>query len=564
MAGHGGSIGHGGGTGGADPKVFGTEGQACASLGALACAGPSQQQTLICNAGTWRALSTCPTNQRCDRTSGVCTDVAAGCDGQEPGFSVCETASVARACGPDLVTLVDTMCPGVCASGACQGAACGDGTVEGAEECDDGNTIAADGCEPDCTRTQVLALAAGRAHTCALLSHGNVRCWGENSQGQLGMGTSQDRSGLQPYQNDLVGLGGPAMTVAAGGDHTCALMADASMRCWGANDHGQLGLGTTAALGDDELPATAAPIALDRPVTAIAAGGNVTCAILDDGSLRCWGQNNYGQLGLGHTRDIGDDELPTRAIATVSVGGPALLAATGGNHTCVMLAEGVGTCFGLNGLGQLGLGITQNVGDTDVPSDVPPFMFPSATGLFTQLVVGASRACALDSTGTVWCWGDNSDGGLGLNFVGADPTRKANEWGFWSWTGTPPLRIDAGGYHLCVNLSSGVLRCWGINDKGQLGLPTTNTLGDDDQLVDVAPIDLGLDGNGFPSYPWTETAGAAHTCALLDGGDVRCWGANESGQLGFGYASAPPTDYVGGTPDTVPGKEPAINIVSSR
>jgi alpha-tubulin suppressor-like RCC1 family protein len=115
------------------------------------------------------------------------------------------------------------------------------------------------------------------------------------------------------------------------------------------------------------------------------------------------------------------------------------------------------------------------------------------------------------------------------------------------------LGIAVGGYHACAWLQENELRCWGINDKAQLGLANTDTLGDNEPITSVAAIDLGLDGAGKSAYAVTAAAGAAHTCAILNSGSVRCWGANGNGQLGLGYVSGPPgLDYVGGTAATVP------------
>ncbi|HEY6477021.1 MAG TPA: hypothetical protein VI456_10595, partial [Polyangia bacterium] len=486
--------------------------------------------------------------------------------GQSPGHTACDQNTLIT-CGPDLLTVVQTICCGACASGACVAPRCGDGKVEAPEACDDGNLAPGDGCDPNCQPTKVLQLAAGRAHTCALLSGGYVRCWGANEQGQLGLGDTTDRTAQQPYQNGLVSLGGPAAFIATGADHTCALMADGSLRCWGANSHGQLGLGNTDALGDNEAPSSSGPIALGLTVTAVSAGGDDTCAILADRTVRCWGNNNYGQLGLGNTADVGDNELPTQAASQVTLGGDAVLVTTGGNFACAILAGRLtGRCWGQNGLGQLGLGVTQNIGDDELPTAIAPFVFPTNTvdpTFFevTSISSGSTRTIAfMAKAGENFCWGDNSDGGLGIEEVGDDPYTKATGWGAFDWP-APALSAVAGGLHMCINLANNDLRCWGINQKGQLGLPNTDTLGDNEAADGVAAIDLGIGADGFASYAVSMTAGAAHTCAILGDGRVLCWGANESGQLGLGYVSSPPVDYVGGTPATIPAMLPTLKVL---
>ena len=117
---------------------------------------------------------------------------------------------------------------------------------------------------------------------------------------------------------------------------------------------------------------------------------------------------------------------------------------------------------------------------------------------------------------------------------------------------------------MCATFSNNDLRCWGINDKGQLGLSDTATLGDNESVDQVAPINLGIGRDGFPNYATTTAAGARHTCVLLGDGSVLCWGANEVGQLGLGFTSKPPTDYVGGTPSSIPAKLASVNVFTPR
>ena len=264
-------------------------------------------------------FQTCADGSNCDQSSGACLEILPECASEAPGYAFC-TNDALEQCGPDRVTIATVSCTGRCQGGACQPPVCGDGKVQGSEECDDGNTIPADGCEPDCKLSRVVQLAAGATHTCALFNEGNIRCWGGNRQGQLGLGNATDLSGDQPYQIGLVKLGAPAAAITAGAQHTCALMVDGSVRCWGQNDLGQLGLGNTNNIGDDEAPtAQNAQVELGTTVTAVVAGGNDTCVIMADGSARCWGENESGQLGLGNTNTIGDNEIPSASVATVGL-----------------------------------------------------------------------------------------------------------------------------------------------------------------------------------------------------------------------------------------------------
>jgi len=546
--------------GGADAGAPPTIGAACDAPGLLACNGTAQKVTLICDSGSWRTFSTCSVNQNCDEASGVCADIVSDCAGHSPGDRFC-AGTVRETCGPDLVTLASLQCCGPCVNGSCQAPSCGDHRVEAGEECDDGNAIAADGCEPDCKLSKVMRLSAGTTHTCALLREGLVRCWGANDQGQLGLGINGDRRSSKPYQNDVVQLGAAALAVTVGRAHACALMQDGSVRCWGANAAGQLGLGHTRAIGDDEVPnAQNATVALGSTARAIAAGGDVTCAIMLDGSLRCWGANTFGQLGLGHTNNIGDSEAPSAAVATVILDDTVRAVGPGGDHTCAVMSSNLVRCWGRNDLGQLGIGSTTAIGDNEAPTAVPAILFPGATS-FGAVMAGATRTFAWMTDGSaVRGWGDNSDFGLGVDFAMAEPLFKATDWGLFSFS-TPVQEISAGGYHVCVRLQNRELRCWGINDAAQLGLANTMTLGDNEIITTAPAVDLGTNATGGAAFATSIAAGGRHTCVLLDTGAVRCWGANDQGQLGLGFVStAPGATFVGGTADSVPGKLDTVQV----
>ena len=538
-------------------------GKPCVGSGTLACDGNNQKQTLICQAGEWQAFDICGATQNCDVTDGVCTDIVSDCAAHDPGYAWC-VGDQLSVCGPDRVTVATTACTGLCVAGACQPAVCGDGKIEGTEECDDGNTVPGDGCEADCKLSQVIALTAGASHTCALLREGLVRCWGDNSEGQLGLGTAANLSGQPPYKNGLVPLGAAAVALTAGDSHTCALMADRSVRCWGANADGQLGLGNTNTIGDDEVPDAAhAAVPLGAQATVVAAGGNDTCAILQDGSLRCWGRNDYGQLGLGNTNTIGDDEVPSAAVAEVSLGDTAAAVASGGEHTCAVLGS-LGSssvrCWGRNNLGQLGLGNTTEIGDNELPTSVAALGF--LDGGFDAIVAGVTRTFLhLSNDYGVEVWGDNSDGGLGFGTTEDYTMHTAPELGNLTFDGAPTLDVSAGAYHACVRTQNQQFRCWGVDDKGQLGLGITATVGDLGSVALEPPVDLGSDAAGHAHYATLMATGAAHTCALLETGTLLCWGENASGQLGLGFVSGPPgVDYVGGTPDTIPAKLAFVQV----
>ncbi len=318
---------------------------------------------------------------------------------------------------------------------------------------------------------RVLDVAAGGSHTCALLEGGGVKCWGANDYGQLGYGHRR-RLGDDEYLDSygLVQLGGPAVAIAARENTTCAIVSGGALRCWGRNGEGQLGLGTTVALGDDELPGSAVPVALDVAAVQVSVGAEHVCARLSGGSVRCWGQNWSGQLGLGHTNAIGDNELPATA-PVVPLGGAAIHVTAGERHTCALMSGGAVRCWGANGGGQLGLGHTSNLAS---PQTVPPVALPAPV---VALDAGEHKTCAVTEGGALWCFGGESSWtgystlspwytlGYGGVTVGDDepPTALGPVP-----VGAPVVRALSWNARTLAIDASGALRTWGI---GTLGFP---------------------------------------------------------------------------------------------
>jgi uncharacterized repeat protein (TIGR02543 family) len=351
----------------------------------------------------------------------------------------------------------------------------------------------------------VAAIAAGYDHTCALTSGGGVRCWGGNAGGQLGDGTNSDR--LTPV--DVTGLGSGVAAIAAGYSHMCALTSGGGVKCWGDNDFGQLGDGT--------ISVRLAPVyvtGLISGVTAIAAGGDHTCALTTSGGVKCWGQNNYGQVGDGTTNDRHTPVF----VTGLGNGVAAIVAET--SHTCALTNGGGIKCWGNNDVGQVGDGTTTN---RYTPMNV--------TGLVsgvTGITAGWSHTCALMTGGGVKCWGSNAGGQLGNGI--ANTYTPSDVTGLGGMTA-----IAAGLYHMCALATGGSVKCWGYNAYGALGDGTTTKR--------YSPSDVtGLDGGVMAI-----AGGGYHACALTNGGGVKCWGYNAAGQLGDGTNTSryAPVDVTG-------------------
>jgi cysteine-rich repeat protein len=434
--------------------------------------------------------------------------------------------------------------------GLCTAPTCGDSQVEPLEQCDDGNTIDGDGCDADCSFTEVLAVDASFQNTCALLEGGRVRCWGKNNLGQLGYGHSDDIGDDEtPASAGDVMLPAPGVQLTMGDSHSCILMADMAVRCWGEGSSGKLGYGNTENIGDDEFPINIPDVALGGAALEVDAGGSHTCARLNDGKARCWGAGFGGQLGYGNPLTIGDDESPASA-GDVPIGAAIVSMATGINHTCAITATGAIRCWGSNYSGQLGYGHLQNIGDDETPASAGnvsaiPLGLPANTKA-SALALGF-MTCALYQGGAVLCWGPNLHGQLGqgnTTMIGDDelPSTIAA-----IPLPAPAVAITAGDNHVCALLDTHEAICWGANLAGQLGYGHTDNLGDDETLDTLTPLALGGPVKQID-------AGGDHTCAILaETNQVLCWGQNSDGQLGYGH-----TDNIGD--DELPVSAGAIEL----
>ena len=440
-----------------------------------------------------------PDTGACSQAGCACMDVPGACD---PGLS--------------------------CIAGTCTQTVCGDGVVEGIEECEDDNDIDGDGCDADCSYTRILEVDAGEQHTCVLIEGGRIRCWGRGEFGQLGHG-NPNNIGDDEYPSDVddLALPGPATSIDLGGQHTCALLQDGGLRCWGLNDRGQLGYGNLANLGDDESLAGLAGIGVP-PVVAVQAGARHTCARIGGGAVRCWGKNDAGELGYASTIDTPEALLPG---GDVNLGGSASLLELGWYHACTRFIDGGMRCWGWGDSGRLGYAALDTIGDDEVPAAVG-FVSAVPAGLAANteiagLALGGNHSCALLQGGAVLCWGANASGQLGqgdVNIVGDDEVPASRPP---IDLGGPATQVTAGGSHTCALLEGGSVRCWGDNSVGQLGYGNTNNVGDDELPEPVGPVDLGGPAKQI-------AAGNNHTCAILTNNDVVCWGQNTYSQLGLG------------------------------
>jgi alpha-tubulin suppressor-like RCC1 family protein len=363
----------------------------------------------------------------------------------------------------------------------------------------------------------VAAVSAGDYHTCALTSDGEARCWGDNEYGQLGDGTTTDRHSPVVVTStfDLNPLSG-VLAVSAGSYHTCALMTGGTAQCWGANWAGQLGDNTTT---DSSTPVVVTDTVSHSPlsgIVAIAAGDSHTCALMTGGGVKCWGSNGYGQLG-DNTND--DSSTPVDVFGLTD----AASISTGDSHTCAVIGGGV-KCWGYNDGGQLGDGGTTN---SNVPVTVIVSGGSPLSGI-TAVAAGEYHTCALTSEGGVKCWGYNDNGQLG------DGTREDSYTPVEVSGLIDAAAISVSSSSSCARLAAGRIKCWGDNGEGQLGngVPSFRS----------TPVDVV----GATDNVSAIDAGNNFTCAVIDGA-AKCWGYNEHGKLGNDSTtdSATPVDVSG-------------------
>lgn len=325
---------------------------------------------------------------------------------------------------------------------------------------------------------QVRSLSAGGRHTCALMTSGAIRCWGYGGDMALGRGHAHDETIGDDETPDSVGpaiiFGASPRRLVAGETHSCRLGESGLVKCWGTSLDGALGYGTST-----ENAGWLGEVPVGEKAADLVAGYNHTCALLDGGLARCWG--NATALGLGGLENIGDDELPS-TVGHVPLGEPVVQLAAGRRHTCALTTQGAVRCWGDAPHGALGYpGITASldaaVGPVDVGAEV------------AQIAAGREHTCALTTQGRVRCWGAGARGALGYGTtydVGDDePPASLGDVDL----AEKAVQVAAGDSFTCALLQSGRVSCWGSGGDGEIGYGATSNIGDDELPRDVRPLE---------------------------------------------------------------------------
>lgn len=435
----------------------------------------------------------------------TCVDLCDGVSCGEVTDSVTQKTVTCGMCQGTLACLAGE-CVDVCTQAAAQ---CGElvwsGVVAECGVCQSGQEV----CHNNiCTRQGYREVAVGRFHTCASFSNGEVKCWGDNSCGQLGTeavstnasscaemtaSTASTRALLPTALPSLSGV----TSIESFSKHSCASTQSGDLYCWGRNNDGQLGNGDTR---DRTIPYRQPSLNMIKQA---GAGVAFSCALQDDGELKCWGYNGQGQLG---DNSLTTKRAPTK-VRSISAG---VQLSVGANHSCVIERDGLLYCWGYNGVqeshGRLGSGGTN--------SSSSPLRVVSIDRV-RAVSAGDSHSCAVRQNGELWCWGDNSYGQLGLGTTADSLVPILNR------NVSNVVDVSCGQFHTCAVTADRRIYCWGLNDYGQVGDGTTTDK--------RSPVLL----NGLTGVLDVD-AGYYHTCATTTDNRALCWGRNDYGQLGDG------------------------------
>ena len=362
----------------------------------------------------------------------------------------------------------------------------------------------------------VSQISAGRYFTCALTVNNAVYCWGANNVGQLGNGSTVDSA----VPTQVVGLGSGVSSIKTGDSHSCAIMNTGELRCWGWCDSGRLGNGGTS---NSTTPVSV--IGFSNNTAQVSVGTTHTCALTTSGSVYCWGVNNVGELGNGGLTGTATSPVPVTGLnENVSY------IASGSRHSCAVMTSGEIRCWGMGSLGRIGDGGTDN-------RFSPSTVVGISNGV--QVTAGFDHTCARLDDNSARCWGNGMNGELGDGNGGggfSTPYSATTPQNVLNLSGGI-TSISAGGGHTCAVTTTNTAKCWGSNWAGQLG--------NGNEFNQNTPQEVF----GLQNTTSFISAGDSHTCAVTTSGEGKCWGYGEYGEIGTGmtgwtYSPNTPQDIV--------------------
>ena len=455
--------------------------------GALSCSAPYPDICCACDPGcTERGDCCCDYGESCTGPDDSAS-CEGHCDAMAPAGCWCDAACRSYGdCCDDVETFCALpTCDGHCGGVSPAGCFCDTECVGMGDCCSDYWDLC----------TEIEEIDAGTTHTCARLGSGAIRCWGYGTLGYP-MGPSVfNQIGDDEFAGSGgdIDVGGAVVQFAAGELGTCAILDGGSVRCWGEEEH-NAGFPNPLVprdVGDDEAPGDTPPVPLVAPAVQVAVADEGACAVLSTGAIQCWGLTYT--IAPGHERPDG----------TVNVAGHAVQVALARIYdVCALMTGGQVVCWGV----------------------MAPHVLPQhATAVdlgwpAVEVVAGSAHFCARSAKGAVRCWGENGSYQLGVGDLASGDITLGDDEPVTSAPavnlGGSAVALAAAGRQTCALLASGKVRCWG---KGDPTLPSALPIIAFERTV------VGI------------AAGAGHACALLDTGKVRCWGKNDYGQLGYGH-----------------------------
>ena len=393
----------------------------------------------------------------------------------------------------------------------------------------------------------VSSLASGSAFSCAILVDGSVRCWGGNTLGELGNGSTLTS------QSPVAVTSLAATTALAAGEHHACALASGQVWCWGANDHGQLGVATTTTCdgGGGKVPCSKTPVVIPdlTSVVELTAGATHTCARTSDGQITCWGDNRWGQLGVGDASSVPPGVLRTVHVTVDTPLDATLSISAGAAHTCALRDGGAVYCWGRGDHRELGAppvgsgavgckdpcsmlavevaGLpSTGVAGEDAGADATTDVGAPDEGIDTGKERDSGADARGDTTGDV----ASSDAELDASIDDAGDSSTPMDSG--SHLGAFGRVVSSGESFSCLRVDDGTVRCWGLDTVGQLGDGRTTSEPSAPALVIASP---GAEAHNPLQGVSRVRAGASSACAILSDSSLRCWGSNQGGALGVGH-----------------------------
>jgi len=343
-----------------------------------------------------------------------------------------------------------------------------------------------------------LQVAAGETHTCGISTAKNLYCWGSNNAGQSGDGTTEPRLGMH-----RVGAAGVWSRVSAGLHHTCGITTAKNLYCWGSNASGQVGNGT-----NNSPRLSLYRVGGTGVWSSVSAGESYTCGITTAENLYCWGFNSTGQTGDGTVT------TPRLSLFRVGAAGVWSSVTTGGRHTCGITTAKNLYCWGSNNSGQ--------VGDGTIDTPRLSLYRVGGTGVWSSVTAEGRHTCGITTGKNLYCWGFNSSGQVGDGTIATPRLSLYRVGGAGVWSS-----VTTGDSHTCGITTGKNLYCWGSNNTGQTGDGTITT------------PRLSLHRVGAAGVWSSVGAGAAHTCGITAAENLYCWGLNSDAQVGDGTNNTP-------------------------